>query len=511
MSTHLFSLRFLSLLLACLAVSWGGVADYQLCSVAIAQDDGGGGGGGDGGAFGGGGGGGGEGGDASANTDINIENNTIGGGLTSGVAVDASGVLHRLSTDEFGGQLMQHRLMQARANLDRDVARRSRLRKVSLTRLAKQISKAVEEGHGPDAAMSNLAGLTRIQYIFYYPETKDIVIAGPAEGWVQNMAGRMVGIETAQPTLVLQDLAVALRTFPPSGSGNPFVYCSIDPTEEGLRRKNEFLNSIPRTFVGGVSKQFIMDLANGLQESMGMQEITLGGIPASTHFAHVMVEADYRMKLIGIGLEAPPARFKSFVAMANLGSLSRNAMCRWWFVPDYQRVRVSADGYAAELIGNGVKLVGEDEVVASDGTRQQQGRQNRASRKFTDGFTRHYAEVARNSPVFGQLRNCIDMLVAAAFIQQNDLYGQADWDLSVLGDERAYRVENYNAPERVPTAVNAIWKGSSFATPMGGGVQIQAKQALTSENVMADEDQEVEKARDSIDLSELPADQWWWD
>lgn len=493
MSKRLSSIRFRTILIASLALSCVVLAESQFSPVACAQDDGGGGGGG---------------GDGGTGDD---NENTVGGGLTSGVAIDATGVLHRLSTDEFGGQLMQHRLMQARANLDRDVARRSKLRKVSLTRLSKQVAKAIDEGHGPDDVMNNLAGLTRIKYIFYYPETKDIVIAGPAEGWVQNMAGRMVGIDTAQPTLVLQDLAVALRTFPPSESGNPYVYCSIDPTEEGLRRKNEFLNSIPRTFVGGVSQQFVIDLANGLQESMGMQEITLGGISPNTHFAQVMVEADYRMKLIGIGLEAPPARFKSYVASVKLGTLSQNAMCRWWFVPDYQRVRISADGHAAELVGNGVKLVGEDEVVANDGTRRQQGRQNRASRKFTDGFTRHYAEIARNSPVFGQLRNCIDMLVAAAFIQHNDLYSQAGWDLSILGDEQAYRVENYNAPQQVATAVNAIWKGSSFATPMGGGVQIQASQALNSENVLADEKQEVEKARNSIDLSELPADQWWWD
>lgn len=437
------------------------------------------------------------------------DNNTVGGGLTSGVAVDANGVLRRLSTTEFRGDLMRQRLEQARANLDGNVAQRSKLRKVSLTRLARLIKKAIDEGHGPDDAMKNLAGLTRIQYVFYYPETQDIVIAGPAEGWIEDLAGRVIGIETGQPVLELQDMIVALRTFPPAKKSNPMVYCSIDATPEGLSRMQQFLDRIGRTFsAGNINEQFIVE---GIRESLGMQVITLGGIPANTHFAQVMVEADYRMKLIGIGLEEPPARFKSYVTLANFASIASNAMCRWWFVPDYQRVKISADGNAAELVGNGVKLVGEDEVVSGDGTRQQTGGQNRASRKFTEGFTKKYAEIARNAPVYGQLRNCVDMLVAAAFIQEHDLYSKAEWYLDVLGNESVYPVESFNAPQHVATAVNSVWKGRHLATPVGGGVQINAKQAFTSENLLADKDGAVGKARDSIDLSDLPADTWWWD
>ena len=74
-----------------------------------------------------------------------------------------------------------------------------------------------------------------------------------------------------------------------------------------------------------------------------MQMITVGGVSAKTHFAQVLVEADYRMKLIGIGLEQPPVRLKSYVARANPSQVGRNALQRWYFVPDYQCVRVSED------------------------------------------------------------------------------------------------------------------------------------------------------------------------
>jgi hypothetical protein len=48
-------------------------------------------------------------------------------------------------------------------------------------------------------------------------------------------------------------------------------------------------------------------------------------------------------------------------------------------------------------------------------------------------------------------------------------------------------------------------------TPVGGGVHIEPRQAITSSNLMADEEGKVEQAREAIDLKELAANQWWWD
>jgi hypothetical protein len=432
---------------------------------------------------------------------------TIGTGAFSGVAVDADGVLKHLEKTDPTGQLMRTRIEQAQAALGQDVFQPSKLRKVSLTRLIKRMDQAVAAGESPDEVMRSLAGLTRVKYVFYYPESRDIVLAGPAEGWVETPDGRVVGWNSGQPILQLEDLAVALRTFAPHGKKNSLVYCSIDPTQEGLMQMQQFLSQMGRQ-IGPGDEQFIVD---GLRESLGLQVITIGGVPADTHFAQVLVEADYRMKLIGIGLERPPVNIASFVAMANPATIARNALQRWYFVPDYQRIKVSEDGLAAEFVGSGVKLVGEDEVVGANGGRQGTSSQSPASLKFTRSFTENYQKLAERAPVYGQLRNCVDLLVAAAFIQQQDLYGQAEVSLGALGDEAAYRVETYNAPKQVATAVNSMWKGRKLMTPVGGGVEIRASEAVSAENRLADDDGAVAKAKDSIDLSSLPADQWWWD
>ena len=417
----------------------------------------------------------------------------------AGVAVNADGVLEKQIANDPGGQLAKGRIAASRASLSPKVTAFSKLRKVSLNRLAA----ALEKRQGvPTDEMRHLAGLLRVRYVFFYPETNDIVIAGPAEGWYTNATGRVMGMTSGRPTIELQDLVVALRAFPPGGEETDLIGCSIDPTPEGLAAKQRFDRNLSPHATP-------LDIVEGIRRSMGKQVVSIDGVPSRTHFAQVLVEADYRMKLIGIGLEKPPVRLASFVDRASARS-ARNAMQRWFFVPDYECVRVSDDGLAMQLVGDGVKLVGESEVVTSGGQRKQASRGNRASQAFVAEFTRKYSALADRSPVFAQLRNLIDLSVAAAFIQKEDYYGRADWKLGLLGDEDKFTVETYNAPKLVDTAVTAKWKGRQLMTPVGGGVQIEATRALDEDNLLSDDKGAVADLHKKVKIK-LAEGQWWWD
>ena len=421
----------------------------------------------------------------------------------AGVVVDAQGVLRTQMFHDPGGQMTRQRIAAARVSLDPKVAAVSKMRKISLNRLEALIRQ--RQGALTDE-MRNLAGLQRVRYVFCYPETGDVVIAGPAEGWVTDLAGRVVGITNGRPVVLLQDLAVALRAFPPGKDGVQLIGCSIDPTTEGLAAMQQFLQSIGSRANPG-DTQYIV---GGLHNSLGLQEVSINGVSPKTHFAQVMVEADYRMKLIGIGLETPPVRLASYVDRASPSQVSRNALQRWFFTPDYQCVRASEDGLAMELVGDGVKLVGEDEVVTSGGQRREASRSNPASQAFVTEFTTKYSALAARSPVYAELRNLVDLAVAAAYIQQEDLYGKAKWPMEFLGDERAFAVETYNIPKTVETAVNAIWKGRRLMTPVGGGVAIHPALALQSENLLPDQRGKVDKLHQETKLK-LAEGQWWWD
>jgi hypothetical protein len=48
-------------------------------------------------------------------------------------------------------------------------------------------------------------------------------------------------------------------------------------------------------------------------------------------------------------------------------------------------------------------------------------------------------------------------------------------------------------------------------TPIGGGVRISAREALSAANLLSDEDGTVAATRKAITLDNLPQGVWWWD
>ncbi|QDU31108.1 hypothetical protein ETAA8_62610 [Anatilimnocola aggregata] len=432
-----------------------------------------------------------------------------GGGFgAAGVLIDPNGTLKMRRFDEPNGQLTMRRIAEARARLPGNLAQQAPLRKVSLNRLEAAIAQRAANGQGPTDEMKYLAGLTRAQYVFFYPETRDIVIAGPAEGYVADPSGRMIGMNSGRAIVELQDLVVALRAYPPQGKPTQIIACSIDATQEGLANLQKFFASFHGRLPSGGEAR----IAEGARNALGLQVVTIRGLSPKTHFAQVLVEADYRMKLIGIGLEQPPVRIPSYASLATAATVRGNAMQRWFFTPNYECVKVSEDELAMELVGDGVKLIGEDEVVQADGTRvAAAGGKNKASQQFCQQFTTNYAQLAQRSPVYGQLRNLIDCSVAAAFIQQQDYYGKCAWKMEHFGDEKKYPVETCETPKMVETACSVLKKGSQTAFPIGGGVHIEARTALEPQYRVADDGGKLQAVRNKVTTDKLTENQWWWD
>jgi hypothetical protein len=423
----------------------------------------------------------------------------------AGVHIDPSGVL-RIEFLRVAADVVIARQAAARADLSVDVVKESRLRKISLNRLEAAVAALHANGSTESPEMKYLAGLTRITHVFYYPESQDIVIAGPAEGFYLDSTNRPVGMSSGRAVLELQDLVAALRAYSPTGHRENVISVSIDPTQEGLQRMNQFFATVSpnmaRTNPRGV--------AQGLQKNLGMQPVTIQGISPNTHFAQVLVEADYRMKLIGIGLETPPVKITSYISKATARS-GGNALHRWYFTPNYECVKVSADRNAMQLLGEGVQLVNEHEIVSATGTRTGTGKVDKASKQFAESFTRMYPKLAAKVPVYAQLRNLIDISVAAASIQQQDFYGKSGWNMETFGSEDKFPIASYPVPKVVESAVNAVIKGNTLMTPIGGGVNIQPRQALRQDRIQKDEDGQLEEEHSRVILENLKPGQWWWD
>ncbi|MEL7264563.1 MAG: hypothetical protein AAFP69_07150, partial [Planctomycetota bacterium] len=80
-----------------------------------------------------------------------------------------------------------------------------------------------------------------------------------------------------------------------------------------------------------------------------------------------------------------------------------------------------------------------------------------------------------------------------------------------LGDEDQYSVCRFDAPQQVETAVNAIWRGNTLMTPLGGGVSIRPSLALRSENKNVDNSGETKENAAAAAPANLADGQWWWD
>jgi hypothetical protein len=188
MAPRPFRSRLLLPALACLLAVAAAPAFAQM---------GGGAGGGGGGQGGGGQGGGGQGGAQGG-----------GGALASaaGVVIDANGVLRSQMVTDAG--LSLERRKAAVAALPGDLQRKSTLRKVALSRLEAEVQRAAASGRGIPDDLLKLAGLTKVQYVFIYPAVDvgdapaagEVVIAGPAEPWMADATGRVVGTATGAAT-----------------------------------------------------------------------------------------------------------------------------------------------------------------------------------------------------------------------------------------------------------------------------------------------------------------------
>src|SRR5690606_5969137 len=122
-----------------------------------------------------------------------------------------------------------------------------------------------------------------------------------------------------------------------------------------------------------------------------------GGVPDSSHFARVMVAADFRMKRLAMNFEQSPVRdMPSYLHLAQVdrGGL-QNMLPRWWLAPKASPLQTTSDKMAWELKDLGVQCKTEEDFLNADGTRQHTGKAGAAVQKWADTFTAKYDDLAK--------------------------------------------------------------------------------------------------------------------
>jgi hypothetical protein len=427
-----------------------------------------------------------------------------------GVYVNTDGLMRtiemRLSDEHLTG-------MRARALCrggNGDVRAESEFRKVSLSRLEKQVQLRWAAGKEPIEAMRTLAGLRKIKYLFVYPDTGDIVLAGPAGDWKADSEGRLVSVSTGRPVLRLDDFVVLLRNA--YAEGGRFG-CSITPTKERLAATRAFqAESSKRPLTPASRPRWLKQI----RDHMGKQVIEVYGIDPGTRVARVIVEADYRMKLVGMGLEDGGMNVPSYLARIHVGRGEAPPpldVLRWWFTLNYEAVHATPDRNAFEIRGQGVKVLSENEMITARGERVHTGKSDELNREFAHDFTKHFAYLAAKYPVYADLQNVFDLALVAAVCKAEDLPGRAGWHLTHFGPSDKYQVHVGRAPEEVETVINhRVINRVHVVAGVSGGVTVRTRPLVEGGAIKFDASGLIDtEHRESVPPPNVPQDAWWWD
>ena len=411
-----------------------------------------------------------------------------------GVIVDPSGAITRMQADALN-KLRRERAA-AQQQVAGDLQKPAQMRKVSLRQLEKALDANLTSGTPIPDEMWLLAGLQKIQYVFVYPEQNDIVLAGFGEGWKLSERGDFVGVTTGKPVLLLDDLLIALRYARQAANGG--ISCSIDPTPEGVERLRQHVSTL--STIGNPAQT-----GRGIETALGPQVVTVNGVPATSHFAHVMVAADYRMKRLGMNLDpSPVAGFVSYIQMLSGGGSGISGIApRWWLVPDYQPIVTDDTGLAFELRGGNVKCLTDDTVFSAGGGKTSAGSSSPAAQRWADMMTSKYAALAAKESAFAELQNIMDLAVVGALIVKEDLPARAGYNMPLLMDAKALPTDELEEVKKTDSVASLLKKGNNWIISASGGVQIQPFAVLENRTV----DPKLAQAKPA----KPDASRWWWD
>ena len=428
----------------------------------------------------------------------------------TGVLVDAAGTLRLRSRTTAASDLAKLRGIAPTDLPPRSLeARRpSKLRYVSLARLEREIARR-QAAHKPlDPAMLTLAGLQRVRYVFVYPASGDLVLAGPAGDWQIGVDGRIVSAESGQPVVRLDDLLVLLRRS--EQAAESYFGCSINPRQEALAKTQAFLaSSSQQPLQPGQRKQWLTEL----RDTLGQQNIEIFGVDPASRVASVLVEADYHMKLIGMGLADGVEGVESYLDLVRLaadGAPPPMSVLRWWFTLNYDTIVASPAGDAFELVGQGVCVLSENELLADQGRRVHTGQSEPLNRQFAESFTAHFAELASKYPVYGELRNIFDLAMAVALIHSEGLVERANWKPGLLMSSERLRLPQWPVARQVDTVINhRVVNRRHIIAGVSGGVMVAPVDALGELRTTDSEDRKLQRHIAMPD--DLAKDAWWWD
>ncbi|MEZ6066019.1 MAG: DUF1598 domain-containing protein [Planctomycetaceae bacterium] len=388
-----------------------------------------------------------------------------------GISIDAEGLVQpETMVRETSAAARRRAEAFAQEHLGKGVVVRSEARCLSLRGLEAELRAAGSVAAMPVEAL-HCYGLQRIETIILDVEGQDLLLCGPAEGFAPDSTGRMRGVSTGRPPLRAEDLLTALRW---GRDGREQIGCSIDPVPERMAEMQNYMRNLGQAS----SNQEAHGRNHEMARILGRQIVSVYGVDADTHFGQVLVEADYRMKLIALGKENPGVR--GLRSQISLATPQGNSLQRWWFIPLYEPITVNADRTAYGLAGQRAQLLAQEQWSDMAGNRRDAPFTRLSTEKFAELFTEHFGELAEESAVFAELQSVFDLAVLAELARREDFTQRIRWDFGELVNAAKYPLPVHPVPREIDSLATSVVK-SRFVIGLIGGVSLDAAAVARAE------------------------------
>ncbi len=273
------------------------------------------------------------------------------------------------------------------------------LRALSLNTLQSQLKNSLANGE-PRPELLSLCGITRLSGYVEDRKHKDLILIGE--------------VQDGAPALHTEDLALALRAAwmrYAVKQGRRLSYqnpgCSIDPDPAVIQRLKDLGDTdAPDSAAMQQQMQQWCDICSE------PQSVRLLGIPFDTHFAKVMVDADYLMKrLVDGSVTLDIAGFASLtditLALAKAdfdkgvpSSVPGLSLNRFWFYPGKPEF-LDREGLIT-LDACPVVLLTEEEHLTREGI-SGKGKPSPLAAQFARSFSAHYSDIAQKQTIYQEL------------------------------------------------------------------------------------------------------------
>lgn len=329
----------------------------------------------------------------------------------------------------------------------------------------KMLEKVLKDG--TSKAAHTLCGVTRVSGFVVDAKSKDIVLVGE--------------VDPSYPELQADDFIVALRAanrLYARREGNVRYYtppgCSIDPDPKTIQQ-------LQQVKFGRGNSQADRQAAAEEWEAIGRQpqKVRVLGVPFDTHFAKVMVDADYYMKRLSNGsVDLGIPGFLSAVSMrvedtreefrsGVRSSQPTSTLNRFWFCPgecNYEE----ADGLVM-LKDCRVKLLTEEEFLTARGEVKGLGKPSAYASRFASGFTTHYEEIAGARPIYRELESLFRFSAVANLMRDMNAASKSGNGLSYLLS--GHKVRNVAVSRTLPGQTRVIELSDEQETAYGRSIR----------------------------------------